>query len=59
MADETCPKCGAEYEVTTNSAPMRDSDYFDCEDCGHRMAKWNSTSWPVYKKIKSGTKPDA
>jgi predicted nucleic acid-binding Zn ribbon protein len=42
--DETCPKCGAIYSVTITRLPVRDSDYFDCEKCGHRMKEWNGTT---------------
>lgn len=59
MKTDTCPKCKAEYEVEEKRAAMRDTDYFDCEDCGHRMRSWRSTIYPIFRKIRSGAKKDA
>lgn len=50
----SCEKCGAVYKVTVHRFPMRDKDYFDCNDCGHRMASWNDTEVPSYRQIKKG-----
>ena len=58
MKTETCPKCKAIYEVEEKRSPTRDNDYFDCEDCGQRMQSWNSTTYPTYRKIRSGNKQD-
>jgi predicted Zn finger-like uncharacterized protein len=55
----TCPECKAEYAVEHKRSPIRDSDYFDCEDCGHRLKTWHSTTYPTYKKVKSGEKSHA
>ncbi len=47
--DVACGQCGSVYEKTMQRFPMRDSDSFNCEVCGHRMDSWNSTSAPSYK----------
>ncbi len=59
MKTATCPKCKAVYEIEEKRSPMRDSDYFDCVDCGERMDTWNSTTYPIYRKVRSGNKKDA
>ena len=43
--------CGAHYELTWQSAPMRDSDTENCRCCHKEMARWNATSWPTFKLI--------
>ncbi len=47
----SCEKCGSRYQRTVTRVPMRDSDYFDCDVCGHRMDAWNSTTFPTYKYV--------
>lgn len=58
ISNETCPKCGAEYEVTGYDLPTRDVDYYDCA-CGHRMKEWDGSWMASYKLIKPGRPTDA
>jgi len=44
-----CENCRSVYEKTMHRFPMRDSDSFNCEVCGHVMDSWNSTHAPSYK----------
>lgn len=46
-----CEHCGAHYELTWQSAPMRDADTENCHCCRKEMAQWNATSWPIFKLI--------
>lgn len=55
---ETCPKCGAVYEVTEVKVMFRDKDSYEC-DCGHVMASWNGSRYPQYHLIQRGKAPDA
>lgn len=58
MAEETCPKCGAVYDVTYVKVIFRDKDSYDC-GCGHELASWNGSSIPHYRMIKPGKEKDA
>ncbi len=53
MSNETCPKCGAIYEVTEVKTPWRDQDSYEC-NCGHQMDKWSGSTHPVYKLVTPG-----
>ena len=55
---ESCSECSSVYEVTITRFPMRDSDYFNCEVCGHEMQRWNSTEAPSFKLIERGQLPE-
>lgn len=49
-----CPSCDAIYEMQIHSSPFKDKDNFKCEDCGHLIDEWNSTSYPVYELKRRG-----
>jgi transcription elongation factor Elf1 len=51
---ETCQKCNSVYEIRVTKLPARDSDYFNCEICGHQIDKWNSTESKSYRLLKKG-----
>jgi hypothetical protein len=53
----SCSKCNSVYEVTLQRLPARDSDYFNCEVCGHEMDRWNDTEYPIFKLVESGQVP--
>jgi hypothetical protein len=46
--EKVCENCGSVYTVTYRNNPCKDSDYFNCEVCGHRVDQWNSTTYPEY-----------
>ncbi|WP_409999343.1 MJ0042-type zinc finger domain-containing protein [Bradyrhizobium sp. SZCCHNR2028] len=53
MAEETCPNCGAVYEVKYVRMPIPDTDTVECDVCGERLAAWsNATQWPEYTLVK-------
>lgn len=54
---KSCPNCNSVYEVTLQRFPMRDSDYFNCEVCGHEMDRWNATEAPSFNLIEKGQPP--
>ncbi|EKS27674.1 Uncharacterised protein [Afipia felis] len=54
--DFTCPKCGSVYETELHRSPFRDSDSANCSVCHEEMARWNSTTYPVYT-LKTARKP--
>lgn len=56
-ADAVCEKCGSVYAVRIHRVPMKDSDSFNCEVCGHLMNTWNATRIPEYKLKKAGSAP--
>jgi hypothetical protein len=47
-----CEGCGAVYAVSITRLPCRDSDYFNCELCGHEINRWNDTKVPSYTLIR-------
>lgn len=47
--DESCPGCGAVYEVSITQLPARDSDRFKCIKCSCMIKEWNSTESYSYK----------
>jgi predicted nucleic acid-binding Zn ribbon protein len=51
QGEVSCANCGARYKRTVTRFPVRDNDYYDCEQCGHRMDEWNSTQAPSYEYI--------
>jgi len=53
-ADETCPSCGITYEVTESRLPARESDSFNCTQCGELVKKWKGTSSFSYEIKSSG-----
>jgi transposase-like protein len=55
---ETCPNCGAVYEVTEVKVIFRDHDSYEC-NCGHTMARWNGSSIPEYQLIAPGRPANA
>jgi len=57
MADETCPGCGAVYEVVVRQAGMLVEDKFYCINCGHLVKSWKSSRYPEFHFLKSGRKP--
>lgn len=52
--DVSCPRCRAVYSVVVQRLPTRDQDKFNCEDCGHEVARWNSTISPVFTLTSHG-----
>jgi DNA-directed RNA polymerase subunit RPC12/RpoP len=46
-----CLQCQSVYEKIEKRLPVRDSDYFNCQVCGHRMDTWNSTTVPSYRLV--------
>lgn len=48
--DEECPKCKTVFEVAVTALPARDSDYFDCSNCGFRMSEWNGAFSKSYSR---------
>ena len=55
--ETACSQCGAVYRVTVHRFPVRDHDHFDCNVCGHRMNKWNSTEAPSYELTRKPESP--
>jgi hypothetical protein len=47
----TCLECGARYKVTMHRLPCKDSDSFNCVECGKLMNEWNDTEYPTYQII--------
>jgi len=41
MITKCCEKCGAKYEITEQSYPMRDKDTIECDFCGTAIHSWN------------------
>lgn len=56
LPDETCPKCGAVYEVGELKLPVRDKDQFNCRQCGTFIDDWNSSTAKTYTLKSSGKK---
>ena len=56
--EETCPDCGAVYEVGEAKLIFRDKDSYECT-CGHTMASWNGSRYPTYHLIKPGKPKNA
>lgn len=55
---ETCPKCGAVYEVTEIKLIQRDRDSYEC-GCGYTLDRWNGSRIPQYRLIEPGKSKDA
>jgi hypothetical protein len=53
MAQTTCRKCGAVYEVRRIPLPLRDKDRIDCEFCGEELIGWNGGVMYTAKLIKT------
>lgn len=45
--DMTCPQCGSVYSVKYHQVPVKDVDSAACVVCGHEMARWKSTRYPI------------
>jgi transposase-like protein len=56
VEDETCPTCGAVYEVRKQSVIMRDKETYSCHVCGEVLREVNGAVLFFYKLIK---RPDA
>ncbi|TKB23489.1 hypothetical protein FCL47_22300 [Desulfopila sp. IMCC35006] len=41
MHIEVCEKCGARYELTSISLPVRDKDNIKCNYCGTIIYSWS------------------
>ncbi|ADP70501.1 hypothetical protein Rvan_1233 [Rhodomicrobium vannielii ATCC 17100] len=54
-----CEECGSLYSVVEHRLPVRDKDSANCIVCGHELASWNSTTFPVFTLIEKGKKPQA
>lgn len=48
--NETCPKCGAVYQVKATHWPSRDPGSIDCA-CGHRLISWSGSTTFEYKRV--------
>ena len=49
----TCPEGGALYEVTRTNFPEQVEDCAKCIECGCLKCKWNTTSVPLYRLIRT------
>ena len=47
-ADQTCPNCGAVFQVLIERIPHKDRESFDCTECGTEVDEWNTTELRFY-----------
>lgn len=56
-ADKHCPQCGSTYAVEYLEITSKDDDSANCEVCGIRLDRWNSTRCRIYTLKERGHWP--